>query len=86
MKRLEVSICLGSSCFARGNQHTVHLIKRFLDRYQLSQQVYFKGGHCFGKCKEGPVIKVGENYIYGYEEHNVIALLETELKAQNIKF
>lgn len=86
MKRLEISICLGSSCFARGNQHTVHLIKRFLDENNLNQQVYFKGAHCFGECKEGPVIRVGDRMIYNFEESNVISQLSTELRSQHVKF
>ena len=86
MKKLEISICLGSSCFARGNQHTVHLIQRFIREKRLDAKVYFKGAHCFGKCKEGPVIKVGENFIYDYKEHNVLELLSNELKAQNVDF
>jgi NADH:ubiquinone oxidoreductase subunit E len=85
MKRLEISICLGSSCFARGNQRIVHQIKRFIDEHRLNDQVYFKGTHCFGECREGPVIKVGDSFIHNLEESTIIELLRKELKAHDIK-
>lgn len=49
-----MEICLGSSCFSRGNREVVQLIKEYLSKNHLDDRVIFRGGRCFGKCNEGP--------------------------------
>ena len=56
-KKIELVICLGSSCFARGNKSLVRKIDEYLKVNRLKDKVYYHGGHCFGKCENGPVIK-----------------------------
>ncbi len=60
--RTEVIICLGSSCFARGNRKTVKLINDYLKAHELLGMVHFHGGHCFGRCDKGPVLKIGQEF------------------------
>jgi NADH:ubiquinone oxidoreductase subunit E len=75
----ELTICLGSSCFARGNRKTLSLIQNYIKEHQLEGKVKFKGNHCFGKCIMGPVLKVGENIYEQVSENNVPDILEKEL-------
>ena len=55
----EIVICMGSSCFSRGNKKTLGLIKQYLKEKELSDKVVFRGSHCFGECEDGPVITIG---------------------------
>lgn len=74
-KKTEVIICLGSSCFARGNKTTLGLIDKYIRDNQLQDKVFFHGGHCFNKCSEGPVIKIDNETYTGVNELNIIDIL-----------
>ena len=57
-KELNITICLGSSCFSRGNKDVVDAIQEYLEDIGMKENTNFKGGHCFGNCAEGPVMIV----------------------------
>lgn len=66
--KTEIIICLGSSCFARGNKKMVQVIQQFLKQNHLEEKVIFHGAHCFNLCGEGPVIKIGDRVIRSADE------------------
>ncbi|HOK60105.1 MAG: (2Fe-2S) ferredoxin domain-containing protein [Tenuifilum sp.] len=78
-KRAELIICLGSSCFARGNKATLKAIMKFLDDHDLKDKVNFHGGHCFGNCAEGPNISINGKIYTGVDENGIIDILTNEL-------
>ena len=49
-----MEICLGSSCFSRGNRDVVQFIREYLKKNHLDDRVIFRGARCFGNCNEGP--------------------------------
>ncbi len=51
---VEILICMGSSCFARGNNKNLAVIQDFLRRHGLDVSVKLRGDLCHGNCKEGP--------------------------------
>jgi NADH:ubiquinone oxidoreductase subunit E len=53
-QRIEMQICLGSSCFSRGNKDVVMFIKEYLRKNHLDDRVIFKGARCMGRCSNGP--------------------------------
>jgi NADH:ubiquinone oxidoreductase subunit E len=65
-QRREIVICLGSSCFARGNKSLLKIVQRYINQHGLGDKVFFKGDHCFGNCSIGPNLKIG-----GKEYHEV---------------
>ena len=78
--KTEVVICLGSSCFARGNKATHRVIEKYLKDNNLCDKVFFHGGHCFGKCAEGPVVKINETIHTGVTEQSIIDILNSTFK------
>lgn len=77
MERTEIIICLGSSCFSRGNKITLREIDEFLKENNLKEQVFFRGNHCFGQCDEGPILKIdGREYKNVDKEVAIKALKE----------
>ncbi len=79
-QKTEVIICLGSSCFARGNKGTLKVIEKYLKDNNLLEKVFFHGGHCFNKCAEGPVVKIDETIYTGVNETNIIEILNKTFK------
>ena len=65
MAKPKIVICMGSSCFARGNEKTVEACENFLASRGLKDEVDVDLGAslCTGNCAEGPVvIVVGKTY------------------------
>jgi NADH:ubiquinone oxidoreductase subunit E len=62
-QKIEMQICLGSSCFSRGNKDVVNFIKEYLRKNHLDDKVIFKGARCMGHCSNGPILNInGETY------------------------
>ncbi len=75
----EIVICLGSSCFARGNKKTLIRIQQYIKDHELEESVKFRGNHCFGKCKDGPVLTINGKEYKGVYESDIIDILERDL-------
>ena len=60
MSKPNIVICMGSSCFARGNEKTVEACESFLAERGLKDEVdvYLGASLCTGHCAEGPVVVV----------------------------
>jgi len=54
----KLEICLGSSCFARGNSKNLEVIERYLAENGLKDEVDVELGCslCQGRCSQGPNI------------------------------
>jgi NADH:ubiquinone oxidoreductase 24 kD subunit len=81
-KKVEITICLGSSCFSRGNKAIMKEINKYIEAKGLEENVFFHGGHCLGNCSDGPIIKVND-----LEYKKVTPIMVTEIlnKAFDIK-
>jgi NADH:ubiquinone oxidoreductase subunit E len=72
----EIVICLGSSCFARGNKQLVKLITEYLRDRNLLNDVKLHGERCFGHCSKGPVLKIENEINEKVDEEKVLQLLD----------
>ncbi len=75
-KKKEVVICLGSSCFARGNKLIVKIVNDYLRDRNLMNEVRFHGERCFGQCSVGPSLKLDGRLIEKLDEESVVAFLD----------
>lgn len=75
-QRIDLVICLGSSCFSRGNKKILALIQEYLKVHGLEDKVNFRGNRCFDNCARGPVIKLGDRVYYQVEEDNLENILQ----------
>jgi NADH:ubiquinone oxidoreductase subunit E len=73
---VQIKICLGSSCFSRGNKHLVKLVKEYLQMHQLEEKTDFRGGHCFGMCHMGPVVEINGVIHEKMTEQSLLQLLD----------
>lgn len=49
-----IVLCMGSSCFSRGNGENLPLIQQFIADHNLKARVRLKGCRCGGCCASGP--------------------------------
>ena len=60
----EIEICLGSSCFSRGNREVVQVIRDYLRKNHLDDKVILRGARCMNRCSEGPFINInGKTFV-----------------------
>ncbi len=79
LNKTAIKLCLGSSCFARGNKVLVRDIQLFIQTHQLEDKVSFSGDHCFDRCSEGPNIRINGKLIHNISVDNIKEILEKEL-------
>ena len=62
MAKPKITICIGSSCFSRGNERNVEVVQKFLDENNLKEEidVELEGSLCKGRCADGPIILVDD--------------------------
>ena len=77
-QRIEMAICMGSSCFSRGNKDVVMFIKDYLRKNHLDDKVIFKGARCMDHCSNGPTLIVNGLTIEGVTISGIESILEKE--------
>ena len=62
MSRPSITLCMGSSCFARGNEKNLAFCEKFLAQRGLKDEVDVVLGAslCTGNCADGPVVIVDD--------------------------
>lgn len=78
-KSVEMKICLGSSCFSRGNKELVNLIREYIMKNHLEDRVFFKGSRCMGNCNGGPNLSIDGKLIENISASTIEEILENEL-------
>jgi len=78
--RFEIQICLGSSCFSRGNKNLVKVIQEYLKKNHIDDKVVFKGSRCMGHCSEGPNLVINGKLISGINVADAESILDRELE------
>lgn len=63
---MKITVCMGSSCFARGNDKNLEFIEKYISDNGLNAEIEISGARCEGKCVTGPNI-----IIDGKEYHEV---------------
>lgn len=77
----EIVICLGSSCFARGNCDHVATIKEYLESHGMQASVRLSGLLCHDQCNLGPNVSIGGQLHHQVTSERLLELLK-ELERQ----
>jgi NADH:ubiquinone oxidoreductase subunit E len=80
IKKVQIKICLGSSCFSRGNQELVGVVQKYLRARNIEDKVAFTGDHCSKECLQGPNIRIDGKVFKGITEDNIYDVLDKNLK------
>ncbi len=80
LRKQKIVLCLGSSCFARGNRSLVEVVRKYILRHNLEDSVEFKADHCFEQCSLGPNILINGRLYQQVTPENIEAYLDEGLK------
>ncbi len=73
-----IEICMGSSCFARGNRNNLKIIETYLARNRID--CVLRGRGCVGKCRSGPNLSIDGEIFERVDSESLIDLLDAKFK------
>ena len=85
MQKLKIMICMGSSCFARGNEDNLRLIEDYIREHQLSDRIDLSGRCCAKQCAEGPNISIDGVLYNRISKEQLLKLLEEKFLTESKK-
>ncbi|MGL4944560.1 MAG: (2Fe-2S) ferredoxin domain-containing protein [Thermoguttaceae bacterium] len=74
----DIVICMGSSCFARGNEENLRVIEGFLDKASDPDSIALSGKCCLGKCAEGPNVVIDDTRYPRIDKGTLLDLLNAK--------
>ena len=72
---VSINICMGSSCFSRGNNRNIEVLQSYIQSRTLPPTVELKGHLCQGHCKAGPNIAINGKTYHEVDPVVIIGLL-----------
>jgi len=82
--KAEIKICMGSSCFARGNDKNLEYIENFIKENNLDAQLELYGARCENLCSDGPSIVINEKRYEKVTIEKLKTILEGLINEQSI--
>ena len=80
----EVKICMGSACFAKGNQENLEYIKEYIEENNLDSEITIVGALCENKCDIGPRIIINDKEYTNVTKEQIKEVLDSYRKIINL--
>ena len=80
----EIKICMGSACFAKGNQENLEYIKEYIEENNLDSEITIVGALCENKCDIGPRIIVNDKEYTNVTKEKIKEVLDSYKKIINL--
>ncbi|MBQ3102625.1 (2Fe-2S) ferredoxin domain-containing protein [bacterium] len=72
----EIKVCMGSACFAKGNQENLDYIRQYIEEHNLDSKITIIGSLCENKCERGPRIIVNGTEYTNVKTYDLDKILE----------
>lgn len=72
---IEIKICMGSSCFARGNAENLEFIENYIKENKLEAKIELYGARCENICDKGPNIIINDKVYNNISPEKIVELL-----------
>lgn len=60
MAKHSIKVCMGSSCFARGNKDNLQFLENYIKENNLDADIDLVGALCTEECSSGPNIFIDD--------------------------
>ena len=71
-----IQICMGSSCFRRGNRKNLELIESYIAERNCDAEVELLGSRCEEECRKGPNIQINGQMFHEVNQEMLYDLLK----------
>ena len=72
----EIKVCMGSACFAKGNQENLEFIKQYIEENKLKTKITTVGSLCENKCEEGPRLIIDGTEYTNVKQEDILKMLK----------
>lgn len=83
MARTRIVICMGSSCFSRGNNQNLKVIQDYIAKHNLAADIELTGSRCEGECLHGPNITVNGEMLHDVDPGSIIDVLRDRIPSRS---
>ncbi len=80
---MTITVCMGSSCFSRGNALNAETVQALVENPKLKNKVDLKGCLCEGQCKKGPNVKINNTLYSNVSPDSLKDIVLHELSSNN---
>ena len=80
----EIKVCMGSACFAKGNQENLEYIKKYIEENNLDSEITMVGELCENKCDIGPRIIINDKEYTNVTKEKIKEVLDSYKKIINL--
>lgn len=77
---IDIKVCMGSACFAKGNQENLEFIKQYVEEHNLESEVTITGALCENCCSDGPRIIVNDKEYMNVTQEKIKEVLDSYKK------
>ncbi|MCD8139028.1 MAG: (2Fe-2S) ferredoxin domain-containing protein [Planctomycetaceae bacterium] len=76
---IHIALCMGSSCFARGNNRVLDVLERVIEENGWKHKVHLSGLRCQNHCADGPNLTIDGELYQGLDSGAILDLLSDKL-------
>jgi len=80
MSTIPIFICMGSSCFSRGNNRNIEVVMAAAADQTLPVRICPRGHLCEGHCTQGPNITIADRTYVRADPVIVAAAIQEEIR------
>ena len=81
MGRVNIGLCMGSACFARGNNRLLEMIEDAIEKNGWKEWVVLTGARCENRCGDGPIVVLDGKRLHGLDASAILALVHEKVDA-----
>lgn len=81
-KKVDISVCMGSSCYPRGNRETLEKLQAYVAENNLSERIMMRGNLCEGLCKDGPIVRINGTIYHDIDYFGVLKVIDEILEQE----
>jgi len=76
---LKIRICMGSSCFRRGNRKNLEFIESYIEDHGCAAEVELVGSRCEELCRKGPNIQINGRMFHEVTQETLFDILRNHI-------
>lgn len=74
--KAKIRICMGSSCFRRGNRQNLEFIESYIEDNGYDAEVELMGSRCEEECRKGPNLQINGQIFHEVNQKVLSELLQ----------
>ena len=79
MKKMTITVCVGSSCHLKGSYDVLQTIKQLIAENKLDDKVELKASFCLGNCSNGVAVTVDDELLRDVNPETVEQIFKEQI-------